>query len=94
LSGEPALILVSGVLLFIAGLAIVRVQNQSAADWAMLLTLVGWLALFGGLLRMLFPIQLASIVVGFGGSSGVMVVALLVLLLAGVFFSYKGYGRD
>ena len=93
-SREPALILVSGTLLFIAGLAIVRVHNQWAAGWPMLLTVVGWLALVGGLVRMLLPIQVASIVVGFGRSTGLMVVASLVLLLFGVFLSYKGYGGD
>ncbi len=43
---------------------------------------------------MLFPIQLASIVVAVGRSTGVMSAALIVLLLAGTFLSYKGYSRE
>jgi len=54
-SHDPALVLVSGVLSFVAGLAIVRVHNHWAADWAVLVTILGWLLLVGGLVRT-FPI--------------------------------------
>jgi hypothetical protein len=91
---EPALIFVSGILLFVAGLAIVRVHNRWAAGWPVLVTVLGWLAVFGGLLRMLFPIQLASIVVGVGRSTGAMSAALVVLLIVGALLSYKGYKRE
>jgi hypothetical protein len=94
ISQEPVLILVSGVLLFVAGLAIVRVHNRWAAEWPMSVTILGWLALLGGLVRMLFPIQLASIVARVGQSTGLISVPLLVLLAVGAFLSYKGYSRD
>jgi hypothetical protein len=35
-SHDPPLVLVSGVLPFVAGLAVVRVHNYWAADWAIL----------------------------------------------------------
>ena len=94
LSREPMLILVSGVLLFVAGLAIVRAHNRWEADWAVLVTVLGWLAVLGGLVRMLFPIQLASVVVAVGRSTGVITAALIALVLVGVFLSYKAYGPE
>jgi hypothetical protein len=53
-SHDPALVLVSGVLSFVAGLAVVRVHNYWAGDWAVLVTIFGWLLLVGGLVRTLF----------------------------------------
>lgn len=48
----PPVVYLSGVLLFVAGLAIVRAHNHWAADWTVLVTLSGWLALALGLFRM------------------------------------------
>jgi len=45
----------NGVLLFIAGLALVRAHNHWALDWSILVTIVAWLALALGLYRMLLP---------------------------------------
>jgi hypothetical protein len=94
LSREPMLILVSGVLLFVAGLAIVRAHNHWAADWPTVVTVLGWLAIAGGLVRMLFPIQLATIVPGVGERADIIGPALVVFLLLGLFLSYKAYGAE
>ena len=45
-SRDPALIFVSGILLFVAGLAIVRVHNRWTDGWPVLVTVLGWLAVF------------------------------------------------
>lgn len=45
----------NGVLLFIAGLALVRAHNHWALDWSVLVTIVAWTALALGLYRMLLP---------------------------------------
>jgi uncharacterized membrane protein HdeD (DUF308 family) len=94
ISHEPMLILVSGVLLFIAGLAIVRVHNRWAAEWSTVVTVLGWLAILSGLVRMLFPIQLETIVPGVGERSDVIGPALVVFLLLGLFLTYKAYGPE
>jgi uncharacterized membrane protein YoaK (UPF0700 family) len=44
-SRERALIFLSGVPLFVAGVAIVRVHNIWAGGWPVLVTLLGWLIL-------------------------------------------------
>jgi hypothetical protein len=35
----------NGILLFVAGLSIVRVHNRWTGDWPVIITLVGWLPL-------------------------------------------------
>lgn len=84
------LILVSGALLFIAGLAVVRVHNRWAADWSTVVTVLGWLAILSGLVRMLFPVQLATIVPGVGERSDVIGPALVVFQLLGLLHAPVG----
>jgi hypothetical protein len=94
ISRDPALIFVSGVLLLVAGLAIVRAHNIWAGGWPVLVTVLGWVAVLGGLVRMLFPIQLAAIVAVVGQSTGVIATGAVVLLVLGAFLSFKGYTRN
>ena len=48
----PPVVYLSGVLMFVAGLAIVRAHNHWARDWTVLITLSGWFAFTLGLFRM------------------------------------------
>jgi hypothetical protein len=93
-SREPALIFLSGILLFVAGLAIVRAHNVWTGGWPVLVTVLGWLAIVGGVVRLFFPIQGAGFAASFGQRTGVMVVAAVVFLTIGAFLSWKGYSRD
>jgi hypothetical protein len=93
-SRDPALFFVSGVLVFVAGIAIVRVHNIWAGGWPVLVTVLGWLAVLGGLVRMLFPIQLAAIVAEVGQNTGLIGAVAVVPLVLGAFLSFKGYTRD
>ncbi len=52
---SPTLVYLNGVLLFVAGLAIVRTHNVWVRRWPVLVTLLGWVALAIGLLRMFAP---------------------------------------
>jgi len=93
-SRDSALIFLSGVLLFVAGLAIVRAHNIWTAGWPVLVTGLGWLAVLSGLARMFFPAQLAAIAAGIGQSTGLIIATAVVLLVLGAFLSFKGYSRD
>jgi hypothetical protein len=93
-SREPALIFLSGVLLFIAGLAIVRVHNVWSGGWPVLVTILGWLTLVGGLIRILLPTKLAEMAAGFGQNTGLITASAILLLVVGAFLSFKAYGRE
>jgi len=45
----------NGAMLFVTGLAIVRAHNLWTWRWPIIITLTGWVALFGGLWRMVAP---------------------------------------
>jgi hypothetical protein len=48
----PPVVYLSGVLMFVAGLAIVQWHNLWQRDWTLLVTLCGWFLLALGLFRM------------------------------------------
>jgi hypothetical protein len=93
---DTGLILLSGILLLLAGVAIVRVHNVWSGGWRVLITVLGWLAVVSGLARMWFPQLAAPVVSAIGGSigPGLLLGAGLVLLALGAFLSYKAYGPE
>ncbi len=88
---NPALIFVSGYPVFVAGLAIVHFHNRWTRNWPVVVTVLGWLAVLGGLSRILFPTRLAEIAIRAVQTPNVMPIAALIILLIGVFLSFKAY---
>jgi hypothetical protein len=84
----------SGILSLLAGIAIVRVHNVWSGGWQIIITVLGWLAIVGGLVRMWFPERAAPIATALGGASAALVVGGLVILALGAFLSYKAYGPE
>ena len=90
LASTPApvgVVYLNGTLLFVAGLAIVRAHNRWTGGWPVLVTLMGWSAILGGLTRMFAPASAKS--------GATWVYALLsVLLVIGIVLTFKAYGRQ
>ena len=92
-SGDAALIMTGGVILFVAGLAIVRVHNRWSGGWPVVVTILGWLFVLGGVVRTLFPIQLGSAASAMAQESWFLVGEAVILLLVGGFLSLKAYSQ-
>jgi hypothetical protein len=91
-SHEPGLLMVSGILLFVGGLAIVRVHNRWTGGWPVVVTILGWLFILGGLARTLLPIGIAEIAIDLGRNISVIAAGEAVILgLIGAFLSFKAY---
>lgn len=81
------LIYLNGVILFVAGLAIINNHNVWIYSWQTVVTIIGYAVLIIGLLRMLFPeIQKAE----FKNDTSTMIVEAA-LILIGVFLTFKAY---
>lgn len=87
-----AVVFLAGVLLFLAGLAIVRVHNVWGEGWTSLVTAFGWLSLLGGLVRMIIPDQSAALARKFIENSAAVTGSALAMLALGAYFTAKGYG--
>jgi len=85
----PPVVYLSGVLMFVAGLAIVRAHNHWARDWTVLVTLTGWFSLALGLFRM-FAASLYQ-----RGSARTSTTVFMVvegaLLVCGLIMTFKAY---
>ena len=53
--GSRALIFITGVLALLAGLIVVNAHNLWVPDWRVLITALGWLAIFRGVMNLVFP---------------------------------------
>jgi hypothetical protein len=91
---DYGLIFLSGVLSLIGGIAIVRVHNVWSGGWRVIITLIGWLAVIGGLVRMWFPQKLAPIAASFANNGTALVTAGAIVFALGAFLSFKAYGPD
>jgi hypothetical protein len=87
----PPVVYLSGVLMFVGGLAIVRAHNQWLTDWTLLITLSGWFFLALGLFRMfaagLYQQGAAKT------SQSVFMVLEAILLVIGLVITVKAYSR-
>lgn len=88
----PPVVYLSGVVMFVAGLAIVRAHNYWTSDWTILVTLSGWGFLALGLFRMFAAgiYQRGSATT----SATVFTVVEGMLLIVGLIMTFKAYNRD
>jgi hypothetical protein len=88
----PPVVYLSGVLMFVGGLAIVRAHNNWARDWTVLVTLSGWFFLALGLFRMF---DAAAYQRGSAGMSATVFMILEgALLILGLIMTFQAYRRD
>jgi uncharacterized membrane protein HdeD (DUF308 family) len=87
----PPVVYLSGVLMFVAGLAVVRVHNLWVRNWRVLVTLTGWFLLVLGLIRMFAAGQYNQAAAG--TNSTVFMALEGALLVVALILTYQGYRR-
>jgi uncharacterized membrane protein HdeD (DUF308 family) len=87
----PPVVYLSGVLMFVAGLAIVRAHNVWRRDWTALVTLSGWFFLLLGVFRMFA----AGLYQRRSASAGTTFFMILegILFVVGLIMTFKAYSR-
>ena len=88
----PPVVYLSGVLMFVAGLAIVQAHNVWQRDWTVLVTLSGWFFLLLGLFRMfaagLYQRSSAR------ASSTFFIILEGILFVVGLILTLRAYSRS
>jgi hypothetical protein len=85
------LLYLSGVMSLLSGLAIVLTHNVWSTDWRVIITVLGWLMVIGGIVRIVLPqfaLTLGAAI--YSGSISIIIVAIGAIAF-GAFLSFHGY---
>ena len=92
MSESLTVIFFAGVAALLSGIAIVRTHNIWSWDWRVLVTIFGWLAILGGLFRMIFPDTIRDIRDQIADNTTALVSGALISLGLGAYLSAQGFG--
>ena len=88
-----ALIYLSGLLIMTAGIALALTHNVWVRDWRVVITILGWLAVIGGAIRIVAPQGTEKVGRRMLKSQFGLQIAGAVWLAVGALFCYFGYVR-
>ena len=90
---NPTFAFLTGLMALPAGLAIVLTHNVWTVDWRLLITLIGWLTIIKGAIRLLAPQQVTNVGRRFIGRPYVVTGAAAIWILLGAVLCFFGYVR-
>lgn len=90
---SPIFTFIGGAIALLLGILIVVSHNVWVAKWPVLITILGWLALIKGVVRLLFFGVSTTINEVYRKNSLVYYVTVIVLLAAGIYLSYTGFSQ-
>ena len=85
------LMFIIGLLTLLGGLAIVLTHNVWVAGWPVIITILGWLSVIGGIFRIVFPDSVKSIGQSMLAKPAVMTAGGVAQGLIGAWLCYVGY---
>jgi len=88
---SEALIFLSGVLTLPVGLAIVVTHNVWQADWRVVITIFGWIAIVAGIARLAFPDAIKKVGEVMLDKTSMTALPGALMVILGGYLSYHGY---
>jgi uncharacterized protein YjeT (DUF2065 family) len=86
------LLYIFGAIALTGGLAIVLTHNIWVWDWPVIITIVGWLMIVRGSLRIVIPQQVEDLARKMvAGWSNILLISGLLVITLGAFLCWKGY---
>ena len=86
-----AMIFLAGLLTLVTGLAIVLTHNVWVFNWPVIITILGWLSIVGGVFRILFPDSVQSMGTNMLDKPAMMTVSGIIQIVLGLWLCYVGY---
>ena len=91
LSDSTPLFFFSGSIALIFGILMVVVNNVWSMDWRIVVTIVGWLILIKGAVRVLFPQMVFKAARNAVQNNATYYITTSIVTVVGLFLSYCGY---
>jgi hypothetical protein len=88
---DHLLIYIAGLIALTSGLAILALHNTWQCNWTVLITLFGWLATIGGIVRMVAPQFIEQLGERIIANANFFVIDGWIAVLLGVLLSYFAY---
>ena len=88
---SPALVFLTGLMILPVGLAIALTHNVWAADWRVLITVLGWLTIISAALRLLAPKHAVGLGRRLLAQPNALYVSAAIWLVVGALFCFYGY---
>ena len=86
-----ALVFVTGLFTFIAGLAILLFHNIWVADWRVIITVFGWAAFIKGIWLAVLPGTLVKTTKLYMKNINLVMIPWAIMILVGIFLTVQGY---
>ena len=88
---STTLIYLTGIACLLAGVAILNAHRAWTADWRVLVTIVGWLLVIAGVMRIVLPSVAAGMATAVYVGTVALPIAGAVALVVGAILSVMGY---
>ena len=90
-TATPSATLFFGIFALLFGLVVVLLHNIWVWDWRVLITLIGWLSILRGVIRLFFPDWVIKMTVKFAKNKTYLIVISIVFIIIGIFLLFHAY---
>ncbi len=88
---NAALVFYGGVLALVIGVVIILTHNVWVAHWAVIITIIGWLALIKGIWMIVFPNTVSKFMQAYQKNESLLIVHSIVALIFGAVLTFFGF---
>jgi len=90
---SPVLIYLAGTATLLGGLAILNAHRAWTADWRAIVTVLGWIFIIAGIVRIVLPTLATSFSTTIYSTPVALAIIGIVVLVVGGYLSFEGYRR-
>ncbi len=88
---NAGLIYLAGIITLLLGIIIVNIHNVWELSWALIITLIGWIALLKGAALLICPKKLIKATEVFHKNDAVLATHIIIIVVIGAFLTFFGF---